>query len=196
MLIVQKYGGTSVGDADRIKNVARRVCQTKEAGHDVVVVVSAMSGETDKLLNLAAQVSDSPDPREMDMLVSTGERVTIALLSMAIHAHGYGAQSFTGRQAGIFSDSVHMKARIEKITGEHLLDSEVRGNFDKIFESEFAEPVVVEFEFNLVASASFQNHADLLFVVFQVLLDGTSGHALPSVAFVWVAAKSSEIADK
>lgn len=120
MLIVQKYGGTSVGNPERIKNVARRVCRTKEEGHDVVVVLSAMSGETDKLINLAAQVSDNPDPREMDMLVSTGERVTIALLAMAIQSLGHKAQSFTGRQAGIISDSVHTKARIEKITGERL----------------------------------------------------------------------------
>ena len=120
MLIVQKYGGTSVGNPERIKNVARRVVRTREEGHDVVVVVSAMSGETDKLINLAGQVSDNPDPREMDMLVSTGERVTIALLAMAIQALGYKAQSFTGRQAGIISDSVHTKARIEKITGERV----------------------------------------------------------------------------
>ncbi len=120
MLIVQKYGGTSVGSPERIKNVARRVCRTKEEGHEVVVVLSAMSGETDKLINLAAQVSDSPDPREMDMLISTGERVTIALLAMAIQSLGHKAQSFTGRQAGIISDSVHTKARIEKITGERL----------------------------------------------------------------------------
>ncbi len=120
MLIVQKYGGTSVGNPDRIKNVARRAVRTREQGHDVVVVVSAMSGETDKLLNLASQVSDSPDPRELDMLVSTGERVTIALLAMAIQALGQQAQSFTGRQAGIVSDSVHTKARIEKISGERV----------------------------------------------------------------------------
>ena len=120
MLIVQKYGGTSVGSPERIKNVARRVVRTKEEGHDVVVVVSAMSGETDKLINLANQISENPDPREMDMLVSTGERVTIALLAMAIQALGYKAQSFTGRQAGIISDSVHTKARIEKITGERV----------------------------------------------------------------------------
>ncbi len=120
MLIVQKYGGTSVGNPERIKNVAQRVCRAKEEGHDVVVVVSAMSGETDKLINLASQVSDNPDPREMDMLVSTGERVTIALLAMAIQTAGHKAQSFTGRQAGIISDSVHTKARIEKITGERL----------------------------------------------------------------------------
>jgi aspartate kinase len=120
VLIVQKYGGTSVGNPERIKNVARRVCRTREEGHDVVVVLSAMSGETDKLINLAAQVSDNPDPREMDMLISTGERVTIALLAMAIQSLGHKAQSFTGRQAGIISDSVHTKARIEKITGERL----------------------------------------------------------------------------
>ncbi|MDA8422126.1 MAG: aspartate kinase [Nitrospiraceae bacterium] len=120
MLIVQKYGGTSVGNPERIRNVAKRVCRAKDEGHDVVVVVSAMSGETDKLINLANQVSENPDPREMDMLVSTGERVTIALLAMAIQSLGYKAQSFTGRQAGIISDSVHTKARIEKITGDRL----------------------------------------------------------------------------
>jgi aspartate kinase len=120
VLIVQKYGGTSVGNPERIRNVAKRVCRAKEEGHDVVVVVSAMSGETDKLINLAAQVNENPDPREMDMLISTGERVTIALLAMAIQALGHKAQSFTGRQAGIVSDSVHTKARIEKISGERV----------------------------------------------------------------------------
>jgi aspartate kinase len=120
VLIVQKYGGTSVGNPERIKNVAKRVVRTKEEGHDVVVVVSAMSGETDKLINLASQVNDNPDPREMDMLLSTGERVTIALLALAIQSLGYKAQSFTGRQAGIVSDNVHTKARIEKISGERV----------------------------------------------------------------------------
>jgi aspartate kinase len=120
VLIVQKYGGTSVGNPERIRNVAKRVVRTKDEGHDVVVVVSAMSGETDKLINLASQVNENPDPREMDMLVSTGERVTIALLTMAIQSLGRKAQSFTGRQAGIISDCVHTKARIEKITGERL----------------------------------------------------------------------------
>jgi aspartate kinase len=120
VLIVQKYGGTSVGNPERIKNVAKRVVRTREQGHDVVVVVSAMSGETDKLINLASQVSDNPDPREMDMLLSTGERVTIALLALAIQSLGHKAQSFTGRQAGIVSDNVHTKARIEKISGERV----------------------------------------------------------------------------
>jgi aspartate kinase len=120
VLIVQKYGGTSVGNPDRIKNVARRAVRTQEQGHDVVVVVSAMSGETDKLINLAHQVNENPDPREMDMLVSTGEQVTIALLAMAIQSLGHKAQSFTGRQAGIVSDSVHTKARIEKISCDRV----------------------------------------------------------------------------
>jgi len=120
VLIVQKYGGTSVGNPERIKNVAKRVVRTREEGHDVVVVVSAMSGETDKLINLANQVSENTDPREMDMLVSTGEQVTIALMAMAIQALGHKAQSFTGRQAGIICDNVHTKSRIEKITGERL----------------------------------------------------------------------------
>jgi aspartate kinase len=120
VLIVQKYGGTSVGSPERIRNVAKRVVRSREEGHDVVVVVSAMSGETDKLINLATQVSDNPDPREMDMLVSTGERVTIALLAMAIQSLGRKAQSFTGRQAGIISDCIHTKARIERITGDRV----------------------------------------------------------------------------
>jgi aspartate kinase len=123
VLIVQKYGGTSVGNPERIRNVAKRVVRTKEEGHDVVVVLSAMSGETDKLINLANQVSENPDPREMDMLVSTGERVTIALLAMAIQSLGYKAQSFTGRQAGIISDCVHTKARIERISGDRVMQA-------------------------------------------------------------------------
>jgi aspartate kinase len=123
VLIVQKYGGTSVGNTDRIRNVAKRVVRTKEEGHDVVVVLSAMSGETDKLIKLAAQVSENPDPREMDMLVSTGERVTIALLAMAIQSLGYKAQSFTGRQAGIISDCTHTKARIERISGDRIMQA-------------------------------------------------------------------------
>jgi aspartate kinase len=120
LLIVQKYGGTSVGNPERIKNVAKRVVRTREAGNDVVVVVSAMSGETDKLITLASQASDNPQPREMDMLLATGEQVTIALLAMAIQSLGCPAQSFTGWQSGIVSDSVHTKARIEKITGERI----------------------------------------------------------------------------
>lgn len=111
-LIVQKYGGTSVGTVEKIENVADKVIASRQGGHDVVVVVSAMSGETNRLIELANQVSDQPDPREYDVLVSTGEQVTIALLSMALNARGYPARSYTGSQVHILTDSAHTKARI------------------------------------------------------------------------------------
>ncbi|NJD55344.1 MAG: aspartate kinase [Nitrospirae bacterium] len=119
-LIVQKYGGTSVGNIDRIKNVANRVVRTAGQGNKVVVVVSAMSGETDKLIGLAGQLSAAPNEREMDMLLSSGERVTSALTAMAIEALGQKAKSFTGRQAGIITDTVHTKAKIERIAGDRM----------------------------------------------------------------------------
>jgi aspartate kinase len=119
-LIVQKYGGTSVGNIERIRNVANRVVRTAGDGNKVVVVVSAMSGETDKLIGLAGQLSSSPSEREMDMLLSSGERVTSALTAMAIEALGQRAKSFTGRQAGIITDTVHTKAKIERITGDRI----------------------------------------------------------------------------
>ncbi|MDA8240064.1 MAG: aspartate kinase [Nitrospiraceae bacterium] len=119
-LIVQKYGGTSVGNVERIKAVAERVVRTAKQGNQVVVVVSAMSGETDKLIGLAHQVSSSPPEREMDMLLSSGERVTSALTAMAVEALGCKAKSMTGRQAGIITDKVHTKARIERISGERI----------------------------------------------------------------------------
>lgn len=118
MLIVQKYGGTSVADIDRIKAVAGCVVKTAKEGHKVVVVVSAMAGETDKLINLAHQVSSNPSEREMDLLLSSGERVTSALTAMAIEELGHKAMALTGRQMGIYTDAVHTKARIEKITAE------------------------------------------------------------------------------
>ena len=102
-LIVQKYGGSSVADADSIKRVARRIAATKKAGHDVVVTVSAMGDSTDDLIDLAHQVSDTPDSREMDMLLTTGERVAMALLAMAIKDLGVDARSFTGSQAGMMT---------------------------------------------------------------------------------------------
>ena len=114
-LIVQKYGGTSVGTVERIQNVARRVKKRRDAGDDVVVVVSAMSGETNRLIALAHEITDHPDPREMDVLVTTGEQVTIALLSMALHAIGCDARSYTGAQVRILTDSAHGKARINDI---------------------------------------------------------------------------------
>ena len=109
-----------MANPERIKEVARRVGKTKDSGHDVIVVVSAMSGETDKLLKLAKQITETPDKRELDMLVSTGERVTIALLAMALQNIGHSSQSFTGRQVGIITDSVHTKARIERVSAERV----------------------------------------------------------------------------
>ncbi|HIP15302.1 MAG TPA: aspartate kinase [Sulfurimonas autotrophica] len=115
MLIVQKFGGTSVGDLDRIQNVANRVAKAKKAGNDVVVVVSAMSGETNKLVGFAEHFSKNPARAEMDMLLSSGERVTAALLSIALQEMGLDAMAMTGRKAGIVTDSHHTKARIEEI---------------------------------------------------------------------------------
>lgn len=120
MLIIQKYGGTSVGDLDRIASVARKVAAARDAGHQVVVVLSAMSGETDKLLRLAHTMVAQPDEREIDMLLSTGERVTIALLAMKLIDMGYPARSFTGRQVGILTDSAHTRARIERISADRI----------------------------------------------------------------------------
>ncbi len=127
MLIVQKYGGTSVGNIDRIKAVAERVVKTAKEGHKVVVIVSAMSGETDKLINLACQVSPNPSEREMDLLLSSGERVTTALTALAIEAFGHKALALTGWQAGIITDAVHTKAKIEKIEGGRLLNALDKG---------------------------------------------------------------------
>ena len=119
-LIVQKYGGTSMGSIDRIKNVAKRVKRWHDNGHQVVVVVSAMSGETNRLIDLARQISTQPDPREYDQMVSTGEQVSISLLAMAIQDLGVGARSFTGRQVAIKTDHSHNKARIESIDDENI----------------------------------------------------------------------------
>ena len=117
MLIVQKYGGSSVADAEKIKNVARRVASSA-SGHQLVVVVSAMGKTTDGLLNLAAQVSPTPEPREMDMMLATGEQVTIALLAMALQTLGVKARSLTGPQVGMRTDRGHTKARITQINPE------------------------------------------------------------------------------
>jgi aspartate kinase len=114
-LIVQKYGGTSVGTIDKIRHVAKRVVETKKAGNDLVVVVSAMAGETDRLIDLAHQIVDTPDEREYDVMVSTGEQVSIALLCMALHALGHRAVSFLGFQIKIITDSEFTKARILNI---------------------------------------------------------------------------------
>ena len=119
-LIVQKYGGTSVADPERMRNVARHIAATRAAGHDLVVVVSAMGKATDNLLQLANQVSSNPPSREMDMLLTTGERISMALLCMALHDVGVDAVSFTGSQVGIITDTVHTKAKILEVKGDRV----------------------------------------------------------------------------
>jgi len=121
MLIVQKYGGTSVANADRIKTVAQRVVRAKKSGNRLVVVLSALGDTTDKLLKLAQQVSSCPSERELDMLISTGEQISVALLAMAIHSLGYEAVSFTGSQVGIITDSIHTKAHIKRINTDKII---------------------------------------------------------------------------
>jgi aspartate kinase len=120
VLIVQKYGGTSVGSVERIKAVAERVKRNVDIGHSVVVVVSAMSGQTDSFIALAGEVTDCPDEREMDLLLSSGERVSAAITAMAIQSLGIKARSFTGRQVGIITNDSHTKARIESVTAKSL----------------------------------------------------------------------------
>ncbi|HUT83549.1 MAG TPA: aspartate kinase [Thermodesulfobacteriota bacterium] len=122
-LIVQKYGGTSVGTIERIRNVARRAIKTKEQGHSVIVVVSAMAGETDRLIGLAQQITDLPDEREYDVLVSTGEQVSVALLAITLHSMGNSAVSFLGHQIKIQTDSAFSKARILTIDSERIMNS-------------------------------------------------------------------------
>jgi len=119
-LIVQKYGGTSVADAERIRNVARRIVRTREAGNNVVVVVSARGDTTDQLYALAYEISPNPPKRELDMLVATGEQESIALIAMAIHAMGHDAVSFTAGQVGIYTDDVHQKASIKHISTDRI----------------------------------------------------------------------------
>ena len=120
-LIVQKFGGTSVGSAERIEAVAEKIISFRDRGDDVVVVVSAMSGETNRLTALAQEMMDQPTAREMDVLLSTGEQVTIALLSMALEKRGYGARSFTGGQVRILTDDAHTKARIREIDSTRIM---------------------------------------------------------------------------
>lgn len=127
MLIVQKYGGTSVGDLDRIENVANRIIEAKKSGHNLVVVVSAMSGETNKLTEFAHHFSKTPAKKEMDILLSSGERVTAALLSIALQSKGYEAIALTGRQAGIVTDSIHTFARIKSIDPKAMQDELKKG---------------------------------------------------------------------
>jgi aspartate kinase len=127
-LVVQKYGGSSVADAEGIKRVAKRIVEAKKNGHQVVVVVSAMGDTTDELIDLAEQVSPMPAGREFDMLLTAGERISMALLAMAIKNLGHEAQSFTGSQAGVITDSVHNKARIIDVTPGRIRQSLDAGN--------------------------------------------------------------------
>jgi aspartate kinase len=122
-LIVHKYGGTSVGNIERIHRVAERIERAHKDGHRILVVLSAMSGETDRLLKLAHEVTGVPDERELDMLLSTGERVTIALLAMELRGRGINARSFTGRQVGIHTDSAHTKARISRVAADRIKEA-------------------------------------------------------------------------
>ena len=119
-LIIQKYGGTSVGSPERIKNVARRIAKFQSKDHRLVVVVSAMSGETNRLISLAKEIQANPDPRELDVMVSTGEQISVALLSMSLMELGIKARSYTGSQVRILTDSAHNKARILKIDEDRI----------------------------------------------------------------------------
>jgi aspartate kinase len=127
-IIVQKYGGTSVRDAERIQAVADRVVRYREQGHDVVVVVSAMGHTTDELLALAAEIASAPEPRELDMLLTAGERIAMSLLAIAVNARGCRAASYTGSQAGIITDTHHGKARIVEIRPRRIIESLEAGN--------------------------------------------------------------------
>lgn len=128
MLVVQKYGGSSVADPERIHRVAGRIAAVQEEGHDIVVVVSAMGDTTDELISLVNKITDTPSDREMDMLLSTGEQVSIALLAMAIKERGSPVISLTGSQAGIITDDVHTKARILNIDTRRLGEELAQGN--------------------------------------------------------------------
>ena len=127
-LIVQKFGGTSVATTDRIKNVAKRVAKWRAQGHDIIVVPSAMSGETNRLLGLAKEITASPSPRELDVIASTGEQVTIGLLAMAMHEEGLKAKSYTGTQVRVLTDSTFTKARILHIDDERIRKDLADGN--------------------------------------------------------------------
>ncbi|MHC4407314.1 MAG: amino acid kinase family protein, partial [Planctomycetota bacterium] len=127
-IIVQKFGGTSVADSEKILAAARKAIRAKKDGHQVVAVVSAMGKNTDMLVGLAQEITDEPPDREMDMLLSTGEQVSVALMAMAIHSLGHEAISLTGAQMGIVTDSTHTKARIRSISAERIRQALDEGN--------------------------------------------------------------------
>ena len=127
-IVVQKYGGTSVGTTERIRSVADRIARAREAGNDVVAVVSAMGESTDELLAMAADITPAPEPRELDMLLTAGERITMSLLAIAVNARGCRAASYTGSQAGIITDTQHGKAKIVEIRPKRIFESLQAGN--------------------------------------------------------------------
>ena len=127
-IVVQKYGGTSVGTPERIGHVADRVVRTREAGNDVVVVVSAMGDTTDVLFGMASELTQVPEPRELDMLLTSGERIAMSLLAIAVNARGCRAASYTGSQAGIITDTQHGKARIVEVRPARIQESLGAGN--------------------------------------------------------------------
>ena len=127
-IVVQKYGGSSVADAESIKRVARRIIDTRKEGNDVVVAVSAMGDTTDELLDLAREVSPMPPPRELDMLMTAGERISMALLAMAIADQGHSVRSFTGSQAGVITDAQHGRAKIIDVTPGRITEALGKGH--------------------------------------------------------------------
>lgn len=127
-ILVQKFGGTSVGSIERINHVADTIIKARRNGYEMVVVVSAMSGETDRLIQLAKQAAGNPDPREYDVLVSTGEQVSMALLAMVLIDRGFPAVSFNGFQAGIITDNLHTKSRIEEVDTRLIRNELGKGN--------------------------------------------------------------------
>ena len=166
-LIVQKYGGSSVGDADKIKHVARRIIDTQAEGNQVCVVVSAMGDTTDELLDLANQVAVNPEGRELDMLLTAGERISMALLAMAINELGAKSLSFTGSQAGIMTDEVHGNARIAEVNPDRVAEALDAGNIT----------IVAGFQ-GFISPESFSLMESVMIVAMVVL--GGLGH-LPGV---------------
>lgn len=180
-VVVQKYGGTSVADPSRIKAVADRVVHTREGGNDLVVVVSAMGKTTNELLELAAEVSTSPNPRELDMLLTAGERISMALLSMALNARGVPAVSYTGSQAGILTDSAHGGARITRITAERVRESVEAGKVVIVAGFQGVDPASKE------VTTLGRGGSDTTAVALAATLDATACEILTDVSGVFSA---------
>ena len=180
-VVVQKYGGSSVADASRIETVADRVVALRDQGNECVVVVSAMGQTTDELVSLAAQISNQPDPREMDMLLTAGERVSMSLLAMALQARGAPAVSYTGSQAGILTDSSHGEARITEITGVRVKNSLADGQVVVIAGFQGVDPVSREI------TTLGRGGSDTSAVALAAALDAESCEILTDVSGVFTA---------